>query len=458
MLGQHAFFFLTVLTLCRGSLLCNHRKSIALGFSFNVSHCIYRLGNITQTHGIEKGGYFLVVPVGVAALSNNLAIVGRIVGPIISELIFSPEYDIRIERRKYKAIYYHLVPGIYRVNIEIRYTNFDPDSYENAIVYSINNEIVKEYFFEVPPITLLKRTNSTSIDERMHLHNCSVNALSKGGHWIALATHQMPSKWLLDEGFLQISAQQKFLTAQLTDSLLYTPRYCRLKKINSLSFCEHKYNTHEMCFVGDSQIRHLTGTIYAMLEQNYSFFKPQDGNRKTDKAVYLNDHMHYVVDNWANMEFSVEESALLSRCNSILLNFGQWHVSYSTKPDLKRGPFKVSEYASLVNRTLSNYSFSFPHAKIYFLGTLPFGQSARLYMATPPEDEQRDYRNDVVLRAINAAGMEICRRLKRKHLRCINLFEMGNVVRDLSYDLAHFKAPVGPQMALAVLTALCSDP
>ena len=39
----------------------------------------------------------------------------------------------------------------------------------------------------------------------------------------------------------------------------------------------------------------------------------------------------------------------------------------------------------------------------------------------------------------------------------MNLFEMGNVFRDLSYDGGHFKSPVGSQMALAVLTILAQD-
>jgi hypothetical protein len=39
-------------------------------------------------------------------------------------------------------------------------------------------------------------------------------------------------------------------------------------------------------------------------------------------------------------------------------------------------------------------------------------------------------------------------------VKCLNVYEIGNVVRDLSYDTYHFYEPVGTQMALAIINVM----
>ena len=39
-------------------------------------------------------------------------------------------------------------------------------------------------------------------------------------------------------------------------------------------------------------------------------------------------------------------------------------------------------------------------------------------------------------------------------VKCLNVYEISNVVRDLSYDTYHFYAPVGTQMALAIINVM----
>ena len=416
------------------------------GYKFLVLHCSTAVEHSENSHPTR--GYFQIgiennsiVPAFSKRFYQGIKLSGRIVGPIITELVFT----LDILQLLWRSYYYLPFGGGYRANIEVRYLNFSHNDYEYATVYSTQNEVLRDAFFEVQA-----REKNKLFDSINHTKECTVTTFSRGGFWKSLVPLRMHPKWLLDEGFLQVPEAQKENIATLADKLLYQPKSCHIKRIEDVKHCKFKANAREICFVGDSQMRHMAGTIYGIFEENATFFQ-SPFNQKTDKMVYLNSHMHFAVDNWVDMKFTEEQTSQLARCSAILLNFGQWHLSYATWIDLKRGPYLLPEFVELVNKTLHSYLRLFS-AKLFYLGTMPFGQAARLYIPNHPE---KDHRNDVVLREFNTAGMAACRRVKGA--RCINLFEMGNVLRDLSYDLCHFKAPVGTQMALAVLTMLCND-
>eukprot|EP01036_Dinobryon_divergens_P035556 gene35556-46108_t len=176
------------------------------------------------------------------------------------------------------------------------------------------------------------------------------------------------------------------------------------------------------------------------------------------------------MDNWAEMKFSDADRTALEGCSAVLINFGQWQVSYATRmpPYFKlgklwktpggvvRGPYSVAEYGDLVSKTLHAYLQMLPPSSaVYFLGTMPIGNQDFTCGVITEASKYPDYRNDAALRALNEEGMHVCRSIDRLH--CMNLFEVGNIFKDLSYDGAHFKAPVASQMALAVLTVLLND-
>jgi hypothetical protein len=395
-------------------------------------------------------GYFQIAPFNHS--SGNMSIAGRIVGPIIRELIFNEEHhhhhqphplSDQIHMKIWRAKYFLPVPGAYLANIEIRYTEFDPENYETSQVYCKDNEIVKEYFWKV-----VSKGGSASAS----LQECSSTSMTEGGYWITQVPHILPPKWLPDGGYTLVSARQEYVVKELEDHLFYQPKGCRIKQQSDKFTCQQRnLESLDICFVGDSQIRHLCGTVAGIFLGNSAYFTAKAGNHTTDKTIHSTNRIHCTADDWATMEFTNESRADLARCDAIVVNFGQWHVSWTTRTIIGRGPFTISEYAQLVHRTL-HYTDQFPAAKILFVGTMPFGQNAMLYTRPVPHD----YRNTAVLRAVNAAGMEACRRLQERKVHCMNLFEMGNVVSDLTYDMAHFKAPVGVQMALAVVTALCN--
>jgi len=302
------------------------------------------------------------------------------------------------------------------------------------MVYSLNNEILTNYEFQI-----------TMNESYVPKNDCKSDDFFQGGHWRALSSHKLPAKWILDGGYDKITDFQNKVTEDFIDQLIFEPFNCRIKNLNDLFKCEQIKSSESLCFVGDSQMRHLHAMIQSIFVHDTTAFVAPT-NHTTDKTVVRTGPRHFVEDPWAEIKINGE------LCDSIFIGFGQWQLSGARKVD----NFSPQDYAELVNQTLWTYVNRFPKPKLYFVGTFPLGQNSRLYSKPPI-----DFRNDVVLRDINAAGMKACNHVKHavgfKRLSCMNLFEMANVVRDLSYDLAHFKAPVGLQMALAVMTQFCNE-
>lgn len=404
---------------------------------FDIHHCSSK--EICKDLFYSPKGYFHVALKDKTSEVGNLKLAGRVVGTVVAELIFK-----KISNNSWEAHYNLPSNGSFYANIEIRYLDFNSENYLHSTVYSISNEILTDNKFH---IAFLNESDTVSIK-----NDCDDDDFFRGGYWRALSTHKLPAKWLLDVGCEKLTDFQTKVTEDFIDKLIFEPLNCRIKNLTNLLDCELSKRSENLCFVGDSQMRQLSGTIQSIFAHDAAAFAAPISH-KTDKTVIKSGYRHFIVDTFAEMNFNVDELGQLQKCDSIFIGFGQWHLSFLRKVDI----FSSIDYAALVNQTLWAYAAISPKANLYFMGTFPFAQNFRLY-SNPPID----FRNDVVLRKMNAAGMKVCNRMKQtvrvtRRVSCMNLFEMVNVVRDLSYDMAHFKAPVGLQMALAVMTRFCSD-
>lgn len=420
---------------------CQELQNSTLGYSFDILHC--------PTSHLSPSGYFMVITDYLDSL-QLMKITGRVVGPLISELLFERTEDSgKPSKVAWKASYILQHTGRYSVNIEIRYIHFDPNNYEHAVAHGINNEILTDYAFEVHMTAEQMHKFSKG---RTMLGECSIRDLDGGGVWRSLLPHhQLRPKWFQANGTTVTLFESDYaILNSLADHLVYEPHLCNLKKsLGNTSSCRYEENVREICLVGDSQIRHLALVLYGLFEGlDASFFHAK--TLKTDKFVYGNERIHDFDDVWAKMDFLPSQYDLLSNCSTIIVSFGQWHVSHA-----RGGLYTPSDYASLTNRTLTKYRSLYPTHKILFIGTMPFGVFHLIYATVEDTEMMFDYRNDVVLRALNVAAMDTCRALGS--FGCLNLFEVGNALRDLSYDTCHFKAPVINQLGLAVVTTLCND-
>jgi hypothetical protein len=209
---------------CRGSLLCSDWITSAMGWSFNVTHCAHELNN-SITMSESEYGYFQIAPFNNSL--GNMSIAGRNVGPIIRYLIFNEEHhhhhqphplSDQIHMKIWRAKYFLPVPGGYLANIEIRYTEFDPENYETSQAYCKDNEIVKEYFWKVVS------NGDSNFNASASLQECSSTSMTEGGYWITQVPHILPPKWLPDGGYQEVSARQDFVVEELEDHLFYQPK------------------------------------------------------------------------------------------------------------------------------------------------------------------------------------------------------------------------------------------
>ena len=155
------------------------------------------------------------------------------------------------------------------------------------------------------------------------------------------------------------------------------------------------------------------------------------------------------IDQWAYMNFSAwwESSTVSMRC-TFFLNFGQWHVGWATQP-VKRSVYSeriwrvyrsnlgclcskdsigMMLYIFFCEPGLTSWSKIRPcnSEKVYFLGTLNFGNSIRSY--TPGGN---DFRGVAVLRMVNDGGMRVCRKFKRCLLMNTYLLYTTNIFHSL---------------------------
>ena len=138
---------------------------------------------------------------------------------------------------------------------------------------------------------------------------------------------------------------------------------------------------------------------------------------------------------------SDEELQAYENCTEVIVGVGQWFVGF---PDAN----PMSDYVHRVSSALQLMKAS-PYVKnLLWIGTSPYGNNPFLY-AEPPID----HRVDAVLEALNHASISIAEKLAIDY---INFFEIGTVLRDLSFDFCHFKTPVQTNLAFVAYTAMHS--
>ena len=277
----------------------------------------------------------------------DLIVFGRIVGPVITELIFHHHHhnDNHLE-----AKYRLPSSGIYNASIELRYEHFDPNNYSSTPVFYTDNELLNV------TITYVKDEHfSEEITDKDHW-NFERSLLH--GFWRSSIPYSIPAKMpFIDNEDKNMTQFQNTRIKQLENALTFESRHYN-NSLELLGSTIHKLPNsssifQEMCFIGDSQMRHLHGMVYALLSGHYEKFYSK-GSR-TDKSVTFSDTLHLIMDNYARMQFSEIENMWLGNCSTIVLDFGQWHISWATMSDLRRGPFTRIDYEDLVNKTLQAY-------------------------------------------------------------------------------------------------------
>lgn len=361
---------------------------------------------------------------------------GRVVGTVIRELRLTQRGTLVTGR-------YSLPSGNYTASVDLRYLEFDPENFNETRPFYTRNEIFRHQF--VLPSRVCPR---------------AVTQLR--GHWSS-------SKYARVEVLpVTFMAGAQMSVELLLDSLRYELESCRLMSDAAIENCVRGGVPYaaplQLCLFGDSQTRHLSNALITLMQADQSFFSAS--SNKTDKSRIASSFIHDVDDWWGDCfvcppaacdgcvaDLCRPEAAqvppcnltVVERCSAVLFNFGQWQVA---PPEGHGDPWPVSRYAAAVDRALRNARLMLPEKRLIWVTLHPHGETDPMYTKPPT-----DWRTDIVLGAYNDAALKAC---EAHNFEFIDIFNVANAVHDLTYDGAHYKAPVARELARLVYHSVCA--
>ena len=115
----------------------------------------------------------------------------------------------------------------------------------------------------------------------------------------------------------------------------------------------------------------------------------------------------------------------------------------------------VSAYAREVERALKRArALISPQTRLIWVGVHPWGGEGKTHYHDGLNGAQGDWRSDITLRDYSAASLRVAAQLGVEHL---DVWSVGDTLRDLTYDGSHFSVPVEQQLARMALHVACSD-
>ena len=333
------FFLLGVLQLPSVISICVNRSSLFNGKDYNLAHC--------NSNSVHEGYFYVgVARKGETVNVSSIKLFGRIIGAAIVELKFHEQHGIL------KANYHLPYGGTYQVSIEVRYEDFNAEKYWTSLAFCLNNEILSNYSFMVP--------EGHTGDLSSGLSECSYSSFGSHGllrgFWKSYYPFPLPVKIPFVGNASLRNAQTPGLNFLVKD-IEFQPTNCFLMHLRNLSFRSERLSScdafREICFIGDSQMRHLLGTVDAILKEDYQMI--YRNATETVRKVANSNLLHYINDPYSRKNFSEMEINWIGNCSSIIINFGQWHASNRVWGDLGRERYSLSEYVNLVKQTLQMF-------------------------------------------------------------------------------------------------------
>lgn len=193
-----------------------------------------------------------------------------------------------------------------------------------------------------------------------------------------------------------------------------------------------------VCFIGDSQLRHLHYLVVALLE-GLDFRMVRGGEMRFKEAFPrpLSTHTDAV---WG-------EQRNTSNCSAVIFNFGQWPVAWTAG----KQPWTLQRYAQqvhvvarhlVVQRTQHNT----PH---FWVTTNPVSLMNNFRPGTPLS---HDWRVEPMILAINHIATQI---MHQHNVPVIDIHSLARPLAHLTLDASHYVGVVGYAQARVILTTVC---
>jgi len=191
-----------------------------------------------------------------------------------------------------------------------------------------------------------------------------------------------------------------------------------------------------VCFLGDSQTRHLSVAFNELF--NSSFAAQCDKTTVScsgeNGAFFI---LHYPED-----VTGIDYSA----CTHLLFNYGQWPASYMNGP-----AWPIEKYTQETKHFFDSTLVPIGREKkVFWMSSNPFPLSHYRVRTCPPTD----WRFPQVLKEYNSVAAALAR---ERGIEVIDYFDIMFHLMDASYDNAHYKQPSGSALAKLVLDRLCAS-
>lgn len=200
-----------------------------------------------------------------------------------------------------------------------------------------------------------------------------------------------------------------------------------------------------VCFAGDSQMRHIYAMAVSIMASNFSTVTPT-GIGQPLKLIPESNWSRY-----HGLRFGDRaEIANFRNCTRLILNIGQWPLSYSAGPR----PWTAMHYYQRVEETIRIIHRAAPQlvGNIAWMSTQPHGLVRSRHGSSSVDPT--DWRTDPYIRQQNAL-MRHFANIQVPRLEYVDTFQIIHPLMDLSYDSPHYIGTPGFWAAALVLHTMC---
>jgi len=232
--------------------------------------------------------------------------------------------------------------------------------------------------------------------------------------------------------------------AQVLEWLPYGCQYRKLSPADSAECHARLGSQRQVCFVGDSHIRHMFNQVAHLVEGQAAKFRETIRGVKRQKEVLPAASMVYIEDYYGDRMLTFNSG----NCSHVFSSFGQWSMSY-----MEPSPWLPSRYADKVGKVAERLQAEQAqhHNQQYWLTIppSPLGQNHQMQLS---QDQRPDWRTDPFVLRYNEVASSA---MAAHSIPVVDTCSIAAPLVDLSYDAVHFLGTVGMAQANMVANIIC---
>jgi hypothetical protein len=202
-----------------------------------------------------------------------------------------------------------------------------------------------------------------------------------------------------------------------------------------------------VCFIGDSQTRHLYNQVLHLIEGPSAGYRQQISGLERAFQVLASDTWFYEADNYGNYTALRHDT---SSCSHVFINFGHWPLSFQ-----EREPWDVRRYAQQVAQLAASMKQQQQqHGNRQFWMTLQPAPVVDYQQRRTNVKQGVDWRTDPYIMLFNKVASTL---MQAHGVPVVDIYSMASPLFDMTYDSSHYIGTVGLAQAEMVTNIVCND-